>query len=86
MAKLLSRSVKQFRADVRLYNIPYIQLDRNKLFNPQEVEDHLSSQTQPIGQLKTKKFPNTTSTSKRKRYKATSEPSESRYKILLGLR
>lgn len=86
MAKLLSRSVKQFRVDVRLYNIPFIQLGRNKLFNPQEVEEHLSAQAEPKASSKTEKFPSTTSMSKRKRFTTTSEPSESRYKTLLGLR
>lgn len=41
MACLLSRSPKQFRVDVFTYRIPHIQLGRNKLFDPEEVERYL---------------------------------------------
>ena len=42
MARLLSRCVKQFRADVKKYSIPYLSLGRSKLFIPEEVENFLA--------------------------------------------
>ena len=43
MARILSRSTKQFRADVKRYAIPHLQLGRDKLFNPEEVEEFLTA-------------------------------------------
>lgn len=44
MAQRLSRSIKQFRADVKKHRIPHLLLGRTKLFCPEEVEKHLAQQ------------------------------------------
>jgi len=41
MAELLRRSPKQFRVDVKKYNIPHIKIGGRKLFDYQEVENSL---------------------------------------------
>lgn len=45
MAKLLSRSAKQFRRDVANHEIPHLRLGRTKLFDAIEVFEFLSRQT-----------------------------------------
>ena len=45
MARLLSRSVKQFRADVSKYSIPHILIGRAKVFDPIRVIEYLIART-----------------------------------------
>lgn len=86
MAKLLSRSVKQFRIDVEVYNIPYIKLGCNKLFNPFEVEEYLNSETIRNDRTEKPSFSTPTSEIAKKQIKPKSENRKNRYKTLLGLR
>lgn len=84
MARLLSRSIKQFRADVCNYQIPYIQLGRNKLFDPQEVEQYLieyklSNSTSSA--TRSSNFPST----KPSKFIKTDSSQINRYQALLGL-
>lgn len=46
MARMLSRCVKQFRKDVKKYNIPHIELGRDKLFDPERVIQYLTVEEQ----------------------------------------
>jgi Sec-independent protein translocase protein TatA len=84
MARLLSRSIKQFRADVSNYQIPYIQLGRNKLFDPKEVERYLTEFRLTISDSPTTQSSNLRSTKPHKIIKPDSDQSN-RYQVLLGL-
>lgn len=80
MAQRLSRSIKQFRADVKKYRIPHLLLGRTKLFCPEEVEKHLAQQAllnllsqknnpqKSIDKQAKRKPPPTTQTAKKDRY------------------
>lgn len=84
MARLLSRSSKQFRADVSTYRIPHIQLGRNKLFDPEEVERYLIQNSQTSAAPSPAESGSIRST-KPSRI-AKSDPTQSnRYQTLLGL-
>ena len=84
MARLLSRSIKQFRADVCNYQIPYIQLGRNKLFDPEEVERYLIEFRLANSASSTTQSSNFHSTKPHKIIKPDSGQSN-RYQTLLGL-
>ncbi|MGI8468927.1 MAG: hypothetical protein ACR2N3_10785 [Pyrinomonadaceae bacterium] len=45
MARILSRCPKQFKQDVKKYDIPHLGIGRDLLFYPQEVEEYLSELT-----------------------------------------
>lgn len=90
MARLLSRSPKQFRRDVANYEIPHLKLGRDKLFDPEEVEQLLlsksfeprlsrsrsSTKSKPVNSsLIPKTLPENSTAKERKR----------RYEIMLGL-
>ena len=91
MAKLLSRSAKQFRADVKKYEIPHLKLGRDRLFDPNEVEQVLLvRQSAQSNASATQEKPATISHQKAV-YKTQSNAKDeqdatTRYELLLGLR
>ncbi len=58
MARLLSRSVKQFRTDVHNHAIPHLRLGRDKLFDPDLVIRYLSVQPEPPEKSSIEEFHN----------------------------
>lgn len=84
MARLLSRSVKQFRADVRNYNIPCIRLGRTMLFEPEEVERYLLENQQTKFVSSPTEPPNSRAAKPPQISKSDSNQSD-RYQTLLGL-
>jgi len=84
MARLLSRSIKQFRADVCNYQIPHIQLGRNKLFDPIEVERYLTEYKHTPLPISVNKTTNISPTKSSRINKSNSSQSN-RYQSLLGL-
>lgn len=84
MARLLSRSSKQFRVDVFTYRIPHIQLGRNKLFDPEEVERYLIENGQTNSHSSTTKSVDFRSP-KPSRIAKSETVQSNRYQTLLGL-
>ena len=84
MARLLSRSTKQFRVDVHNYEIPCLRLCRTCLFDPEEVEQHLREYNQPITVFSSAKS-SVPGTAKARRNAGAETNHFDRYKTLLGL-
>lgn len=84
MARILSRSVKQFRADVKKYNIPCLELGRDRLFDPEKVTQYLSVKSNSSEQSDTVQSTANNSPAKKTKNSEQSE-TENRYKSLLGL-
>ena len=87
MARLLSRSSKQFKKDVEIYNIPCIKLGRTLLFNSKKVTAYLYELN---SELKTYSIPNKANQKKglAKESAVSRKPktdSVERYKRLVGL-
>lgn len=88
MARLLSRSSKQFKKDVEIYNIPCIKLGRTLLFNSEKVTAYLYELS---SESKTYSIPNKASQKwliKSKEAVVSCKPktdSVDRYKRLVGL-
>ena len=87
MAQLLSRSVKQFRADVEKYHTPHIKLGRDKLFDPEKVIQFLldKSQTAPPAQIISAQPAWADSSAKKHRKIESETVKTNRFKSLLGL-
>ena len=86
MARLLSRSVKQFRDDVDNYQIPHIKLGRDKLFDPEKVAHHLSEKSPPPAARTVSAQTGTADAPAETRRKIESgTAANDRYKLLLGL-
>jgi len=86
MARLLSRSVKQFRADVRNHSIPHLRLGRDKLFDPDLVIGYLSVQSEPPEKFSVKEFITSSPPSKKLLEEESETNDANRYKLLLGLK
>ena len=86
MARLLSRSVKQFRADVHNHSIPHLRLGRDKLFDPDLVIRYLSVQPKPPEKSSIKEFITSSPPSKKLLKEELKTNDANRYKSLLGLK
>ncbi len=87
MASILSRSAKQFRKDVEIYNIPFIKLGRTLLFDADKVNAYLYEQTAKLQKKASKieEIPSLKYTSKDPAHKNSGDDSVERFKSLLGL-
>ena len=95
MSQMLSRCSKQFKQDVKKYDIPQLKTGRDLLFYPKEVEEYLLELTKTKG-FHLEKLKGKTGTNKpfgRSRHpsqitsrKSDEQNSEIYFKSLLGLR
>jgi hypothetical protein len=85
MARLLSRSAKQFRVDVKKYSIPHLCLGRDKLFDPEEVERFLTGKQEPIAKHTLTQLFVVANSPKHSQKTETETLHTERYKSLLGL-
>lgn len=85
MARLLSRSAKQFRADVKKYNIPHLRLGRDKLFDPEEVERFLTGEQEVVAKHTLSQSFAAVNSPKHFQKSEIKTPQTERYKRLVGL-